>query len=84
MLGYFPKAREALDVRKIGFERPRPEIVELLGEANQGCPCLVLADPARADGLPVLTFGEKTFMNDQKAILEYLARNYGTSRPSHD
>ena len=71
-------------MRKIGFDRPRPAIIELLGKDNQGCPCLIPADPTRADGLPVRTYEGKTFMDDHKAILEYLARNYGTSRPSHD
>lgn len=84
MLHYYPGVREQLDVRTIPFDRPRSEIAALLGEANQGCPCLVLADPAKADGLPVSTFEDKTFINDHRAIIEYLARTYGTSRPAHD
>jgi len=38
LLAYFPATRKRLDVRRIGFPRPRPEMVELLGEDNQECP----------------------------------------------
>nr|WP_321514710.1 DUF3088 family protein [uncultured Pseudodesulfovibrio sp.] len=84
LLGYFPQLLETLDVIKIGFERPRAAIIDFLGEDNQDCPSLVLADPAKADGLPVKRYGKYTFINDHRVIIEYLARNHGTSRPSHD
>ena len=84
LLAYFPATRKRLDVRRIDFPRPRPEMVELLGEDNQECPCLILADRAKADGLPVQAYGDHCFINDHKAIIEYLARNHGVSRPSHD
>jgi len=84
LLSYFPKLREAIDVRKIEFTRPRATVINLLGEENQSCPCLILADPTKAKGLPTKQYEEYTFINDDKAIVEYLARNYGISRPSHD
>ncbi|WP_316899067.1 DUF3088 family protein [Pseudodesulfovibrio indicus] len=84
LLHYHPELREQLDVRTIDFKRPRPEIVALLGETHQDCPCLIVAEPTKADGLPVSVFEDKTFINDHKAIIEYLARNYETSRPAHD
>ncbi len=83
---YFPKLRDVLDVRMVDFERPRREIVALLGEENQGCPALVLSDPSKATSLnlPVKSAGGLTFMDDEKAIGIYLSRGYGVSRPAHD
>ena len=45
VLHYCPELREKLDIRYIDFPRPRREIIALVGDANQGCPNLVL-DPA--------------------------------------
>jgi len=76
--------REELVVVELKFERPRVALVEVLGDANQGCPCLILDDPTKAEGLAVKEANGYFFMDDHKAIIEYLARHYGTSRPSHD
>jgi len=42
-----PGWNETLDVRRIDFQRPRAEVVELVGEEYQGVPMLVM-DPAGA------------------------------------
>nr|WP_272701090.1 DUF3088 family protein [Desulfovibrio sp. Fe33] len=84
LLHYYPEVRERLDIRTIPFERPRHAIIALLGEEHQGCPCLVVGDPSRADGLPMRTAGGHVFIDDHRAIIEYLARNYRVSRPAHD
>jgi hypothetical protein len=73
-----------IDIVKVDFPRPRPAIIEVLGEENQGCPCLILADPGKARGLPVRTCRGKAFIDDHKAIIEYMARTHGVSRPAHD
>lgn len=74
--------RDELDVVHLQYERPRPAIIEVLGEENQGSPALVLADPekARALELPVKEAGGRFFMDDGKAILLYLSLAYGVSR----
>ena len=36
--------QDVLDVRYVDFPRPRMEILSLIGEANQSCPVLVIAD----------------------------------------
>ncbi|WP_285892316.1 DUF3088 family protein [Pseudodesulfovibrio nedwellii] len=84
LLGYFPQLREELDVKTIEFVRPRASIITFLGEKNQECPCLILADPTKAKGLPIQQYGPHTFITDDKIIIEYLARNNGISRPAHD
>lgn len=41
LLASYPLLKGALDIRYVArFERPRPEMVALLGEAHQGCPTL--------------------------------------------
>jgi len=41
-LKYLPEIEEKVDVRRIDFQRPRKEVIELIGEENQGSPVLVL------------------------------------------
>jgi hypothetical protein len=67
LLGYYPQLRSELDVRYIGFTRPRPDVVELIGAANQGLPALVLANAVAAGG--------------PASIGRYLARRYGIGEP---
>ncbi|TIO67749.1 MAG: DUF3088 domain-containing protein [Mesorhizobium sp.] len=38
----FPSLLDAIDVRRIAFPRPRAEVIELVGDANQALPVLVL------------------------------------------
>jgi len=66
----------------VQYEHPRPAIVEVLGEENQGSPALVLADPSRASqyDLPVKEANGHHFMDDEKSILLYLSLIYGISR----
>lgn len=42
LLKYVPDLESKLDVRRIDFQRPRPDIVQLLGDENQGTPALVI------------------------------------------
>ena len=64
------------------FERPRPAIIDVLGEEHQGSPCLVLADVAKATryDLPVNEAKGRYFLDDEKSILLYLSLVYGVSR----
>lgn len=82
LLAYFPRLRDAVDVVHMDFDRPRPAIVDVLGEDNQGSPALVLADPATAarHGLAVKEANGRSFIDDEQAILLYLSLVYGVSR----
>jgi len=44
LLSFYPQLRNELEVHYVDFIRPRPAIVELIGQANQSCPVLVLDD----------------------------------------
>ncbi|MCE5243695.1 MAG: DUF3088 family protein [Syntrophobacteraceae bacterium] len=81
-LRYAPEIEDRIEVRRIDFPRPRKEIVELAGEANQGCPVLVLGD---VDELPPEAAGSgqtgKAFIAGSTGICEFLGRTFGVVRP---
>jgi hypothetical protein len=81
-LKYAPEVERRLDVRRIDFPRPRKEIVELIGAANQGCPVLVLGDvtdlPAEAKRSEETG---KAYIPDSTPICEFLGRTSGVVRP---
>jgi hypothetical protein len=85
MLSFYPHIRNQLDVKYIGFTRPRPEIVAELGPDNQSSPVLLIGDAARAKKVPpnvkVQTYQGKSFVNDPYMVCEYLAAVHGTGRP---
>ncbi len=78
-LGYFPRARDQLDIIYYPFPRPRAEIVALVGEEHQGMPLLILAEPA--EGPDILRANGLGFISAEKAILRYLADKLGVAAP---
>jgi hypothetical protein len=80
-LKYAPQIEAQLDVRRIAFARPRKEIVEMIGEANQRCPVLVLAgDDLPAEAAKSSETG-KAYIWGAVPICEYLGRTFGVVRP---
>ena len=81
-LKYAPNVESQLDVRRIDFPRPRKPIIELLGEANQGCPVLVIEGgsdlPAEAKKSEETG---KAFIAGGMQICEFLGRTFSTVRP---
>lgn len=58
LLSFYPRLRNELEVSYVDFQRPRKAVVDLLGEANQSCPVLVLEDGS--------------FMNELDEIIRHL------------
>jgi hypothetical protein len=82
LLGYFPQLREMLEVTYVAFQRPRPEIVRLIGDMNQSCPVLV-SERTPDDGMaaaPAST-SKYSIIQGATAISGYLAGKYSTARP---
>lgn len=75
-----PTWAEKIDVQRIAFPRPRSAVIELIGEANQNLPVLVLGgdNPIPPDALCA---GERAFFTNPRAILRYLAQTYGGAGP---
>ena len=83
VLHYYPTLRHHLEIRYVDFQRPRPEIVTLLGEANQSCPVLLLGNPEGMPGVAtrVSADGRRRFIAGARDIGRYLALAYGTGTP---
>jgi len=80
VLAFHPGLRDQLDIAYLDFPRPRPPVIEAVGEDHQSCPILVLdggfdwpeAETSAATGA--------RFLQDE-AIIPYLAARYGIARP---
>jgi Protein of unknown function (DUF3088) len=70
----------SIDVRRLGFPRPRHELIALIGEENQAMPVLVLGD-SNAPPADAPRFGKRAFLTDPRAIARYLAATYGGAGP---
>lgn len=83
LLEYYPKLKEHLDVHHIGFQRPRPELVPLLGEANQSCPVLVLGEEPKdlPEGIVLRRANGYAFVDGAREIGNYLSHAYGIAVP---
>jgi Protein of unknown function (DUF3088) len=83
VLAYFPELLYTLDIHYADFARPRSELVELLGEAHQNCPVLILASPPPMDATELVTgqANGKYFVNGPRAIANYWSHIHGISRP---
>jgi hypothetical protein len=57
-----PQWNERVDIRRIAFPRPRWEVVDMVGEAHQGLPMLIM----EAKGAPMHALK----VNDKYAILK--------------
>ena len=83
VLHYYPHLRERLEIIYVDFPRPRKQIVALLGDANQGCPVIVID----TSELPVSNYpflkeiNGYTFINSTTDIMNYLAAAYGIGLP---
>ncbi|MDN7559622.1 DUF3088 domain-containing protein [Burkholderia orbicola] len=76
LLASAPDLAARLDVKRVGFERPRPAVIDALDDAHQGLPVLVLGrdQPAPDDAQ---TLGDVRFVTDARRILELLAERHG-------
>ena len=80
VLAFYPALAGQLEIVRLDFPRPRPPVIELVGEAHQSCPILVLdgafdwpeAQTSEVTGRRVL---------QDHAIAPYLAARYGVGLP---
>lgn len=83
LLEFYPVLKQRLEVRFLDFLRPRPELVELLGEENQSCPVLVLKEgaPDLPSTLTIQQHRGRWFVEGAEEISRYLAFAYGIGIP---
>ncbi|MCB2112537.1 MAG: DUF3088 domain-containing protein [Parvularculaceae bacterium] len=79
LLKLYPSLETSLDIVRVDWKRPRPAIIELIGEENQNSPVLVFADDAPSD----LADGEykgRRFANTIPSIRKALAARHAIAR----
>jgi hypothetical protein len=83
LLAYYPELRDRIEIREVDYPRPRAEVAEVLGNPHPGCPVLVLADSreAPADLRVETTRTGRRYIDQPRAIGEFFAALYGTSKP---
>jgi hypothetical protein len=83
VLHYYPALRQQLAITYVDFPRPRKVIADLIGEANQSCPVLVLT-PAEAQAADTSYFTPANgllFVNTAAHIARFLAHRYQIALP---
>jgi len=75
VLAKFPDQLKALQVKRLGFPRPRTEVVDLVGEDNQSLPTLVLGAGV-LPGAETGSFGETRFIKGKDEIMNALTQIY--------
>jgi hypothetical protein len=82
IVGILSIAEKQLDVRYLDFPRPRPELVELLGERNQSCPVVLREAPRSLPAsIPVQQSKGHWFIEGANDIAAYLAHVHGVGIP---
>jgi len=81
LIRLYPQLAEQIEVHHVAFPRPRPVIVDLIGQENQSCPVLVLGTTITNPGLTIKTAGNRQFIDDPQEIGNYLSSKYGIPRP---
>jgi hypothetical protein len=67
LVSYYPQLSTELEVKYVNFARPRQVLVDLIGEANQNCPVLVLEDGS--------------FISDTSEIIRHLTEYHKVGHP---
>ena len=82
LLKYVPDLESILDVHRISFQRPRQDVIKLLGEENQGTPVLILDQgteiPAEAQ---VSASTGRAFFLGEIEIGKFLHREFEIMKP---
>lgn len=82
LLSYYPALKESVEIIYQPIEKPRADLVALLGEKNQNCPTLVLAlDSPVYDDCGIMTKSGRRFINNARDMGRYWAQRYGTATP---
>ena len=79
-LASIPGLYERLDVRRVGFTRPRQDVIGLVGESEQSLPKLVLPAQVRSE----YASGEyhaRQYVSGTDRILATLGELYGIAQP---
>ncbi|MDP3079273.1 MAG: DUF3088 family protein [Brevundimonas sp.] len=80
VLAFHPNLCDVLEIVYLDHPRPRPPVIELVGEDHQSCPILVLDGAFDWPDAATSAATGRRFLQDE-AIIPYLAARYGIARP---
>jgi hypothetical protein len=80
VLASFPQLAARLDVERVAWPRPRQAVIDLVGEANQSLPLLVLASGSTSVHQTGV-FKGRAFIGDKDKILAALSERHGFPDP---
>jgi hypothetical protein len=80
VLAFYPALTDQLEITRLKFPRPRPAVIEAVGEEHQSCPVLVLDGGIDWPDAQTSEATGRRFLQDE-AIIPYLAARYGIGLP---
>lgn len=82
ILSYYPFLAEKIKVIYVDYPRPRPEMIDLLGDDNQSCPSLVIdVDNSKYESEHLETHNSLLYINDVNKIANFLSVNFQIAMP---
>ena len=82
LLNYFPEIKASIDICYQPISRPRIDIIQLLGEDNQNCPSLVLAESSPSfECCGISTLEGLRFIDNAKDVGLYYAQRFDLPAP---
>lgn len=82
LLSYFPALKDSVEICYQAISRPRMDLVNLLGDANQNCPTLIIqASSPQYSGCGIQTVNETYFIDNARDIGLYYALRFGLPSP---
>jgi len=82
LVSWYPAIRESLRIFYQPIDKPRAQMVDVLGEKNQNCPTLVLSEYSPVfEDVAILSKGGVRFINNARDIAKYYAHRYGIPFP---
>jgi hypothetical protein len=80
VLATFPILKDKLDIQRVDYPRPRRVVVDIVGEANQGLPLLILRGGDSSPHQSGVHEG-RSFVSDKASILRVLSERHGIPLP---
>ena len=80
VLAQYAEQLRGLNVVRTQWPRPRQDLIDLLGEANQSLPLLIIGDRTRTD-CATGVFQDRYFIQGVDSLMRFLSAHYGIPLP---
>jgi len=81
-LTYYPQVKDTVELVELEFAKPRKPLADLVGEAHQAAPMLVLVgEPVNVPNVKIGDANSRKYVEKTIEILRYLAATRGVPAP---